>query len=454
MLVAVLVFAIYFSLIMRDRNLEAHTRTHVRIHNDIQVHQFNFGVSSFDLWLVSILRACIFCSLTLALCFNKVVALRRIRFLSPICTIILAVLFCYIVAKLLVSFEFYADGSPVHGHGQTNGTSKSQVQPCSLQNSNHEMNLQAAKARPHPYHPWLWVLLGWTALCVAVYGGFYVTLSSLKLTTTSKKSCEGGKNNQPADETTPLLNHASLETSTDQQQGTKDTTNEKKKGQSSLAIMWRLLSYCKPDAHLYSMALVFLCISASAMAFIPYYTGQVINHIAISPSTSDFERSILIMSVITIISAVSAGLRGGIFTIANARLNLRIRNKLFRSLGNQEIAFFDEVETGEITSRLTSDTTQISDQIALNLNIFLRNMVQSIGSIIFMVQLTWKLSTITMVGIPLITIVTWYFGEHFKVSHRLHGKWFVNTVWKKPELSLCVYCAPIQSIHQLIVYLV
>ena len=48
---------------------------------------------------------------------------------------------------------------------------------------------------------------------------------------------------------------------------------------------------------------------------------------------------------------------------------------------------------------------------------FCRMIIQSLGSIVFMVKLTWKLSTVTLVGIPIITIVAKYYGVLFKVQH-------------------------------------
>ena len=44
-----------------------------------------------------------------------------------------------------------------------------------------------------------------------------------------------------------------------------------------------------------------------------------------------------------------------------------------------------------------------------------RNFVTFVGSLIFMIRLTWKLSTITLTGIPVITMATHYFGNKFKV---------------------------------------
>lgn len=46
------------------------------------------------------------------------------------------------------------------------------------------------------------------------------------------------------------------------------------------------------------------------------------------------------------ISSLAAGIRGGIFTLVFARLNIRLRNCLFRSLVSQETSFFDENRTG------------------------------------------------------------------------------------------------------------
>lgn len=42
------------------------------------------------------------------------------------------------------------------------------------------------------------------------------------------------------------------------------------------------------------------------------------------------------------------GVRGGVFTLSFARLNLRVRNHLYRALMRQEIGFFDENHTGDL----------------------------------------------------------------------------------------------------------
>ncbi|XP_032953213.1 ABC-type oligopeptide transporter ABCB9 isoform X2 [Rhinolophus ferrumequinum] len=109
-----------------------------------------------------------------------------------------------------------------------------------------------------------------------------------------------------------------------------------------------------------------------------------------------------------------AGIRGGIFTLIFARLNIRLRNRLFRSLVSQETSFFDENRTGDLISRLTSDTTMVSDLVSQNINIFLRNAVKVTGVVVFMFSLSWQLSLVTFMGFPIIMTVSDIYGKYYK----------------------------------------
>ena len=328
----------------------------------IQVVAFNFGVSSFDLWLSSFVRVLLFTLVVLAFCFNKVSVLKRVRQLATTFTVLLVLIFCYSVAKLLASFEFYQDGSPVHGSNTT--LTQEATELCTPSNTT---TLCASTLEPRqlrqPSHPWLWAAVTWTVVCVLLYALLYHRITKIVPHVSLLRNRHLFVNVQ-GDEETPLLNGDLLKEA--------DDAAEMKKKKSTWKVMWTIITYTKPDIHLYISGFTFLIISSSAMSFIPYYTGQIINHIAISPSTEQFERAILIMVGISIISAVAAGLRGSILIVANGRLNIAVRKALFKSLLHQEIGFFDKTETGDLTSRLTSDTTKLSDQIGLNLNILLR----------------------------------------------------------------------------------
>ena len=314
-----------------------------------------------------------FTLLVLVFCFNKVVILKAAKKLAPILAIILTIMFCFSIAKLLASFEFYEDGTPVHGSKITTPTIVTS-KPCENTSNaaalfhttiaSNDSTFPTTNLPPSaqlPRHPWLWAEVTWSVVCVILYGILYYILTSIE----PSKSLLGNKEMNTHEEM-PLLGDSEHQLDDD-----LDENGEAKK-MSTLKVMWTLVTYTKPDIHLYALGFTSLIISAVAMSSIPFYTGMVINDIILSKSMEEFQRAILIMVGITIVSAVTALLRASILILANGRLQINICKALLKALLRQEIGFFDKIETGDLTSRLSSDTTKLSDQIALNLNIFLR----------------------------------------------------------------------------------
>jgi ABC-type multidrug transport system fused ATPase/permease subunit len=180
----------------------------------------------------------------------------------------------------------------------------------------------------------------------------------------------------------------------------------------------------------------------SARIFIPYYTGQVIANIVVSKSYAALLESVLIMTALSVIrlvilsinvqlsllfSAIFGGGRAGCFSYAIAKVNRQVREDLFSSLVQQEIGFFDATKTGkytfsyfkwvsgEVTSRLTADCQVMSDTVALNVNVFLRNILMLVGSLAFMFALSWRLTLITFVAVPVIGLISKLYGSYYEV---------------------------------------
>jgi ATP-binding cassette, subfamily B (MDR/TAP), member 9 len=71
-----------------------------------------------------------------------------------------------------------------------------------------------------------------------------------------------------------------------------------------------------------------------------------------------------------------------------------------RSVSVQELGFFDTSKVGDITSRLSADTTTVSDQICLNANVFVRSVMQSCTVLVFMLSASWRLTVVTFILVP------------------------------------------------------
>ena len=64
----------------------------------------------------------------------------------------------------------------------------------------------------------------------------------------------------------------------------------------------------------------------------------------------------LYMFGIVIILGIGAGFRGAIFNTTSEMIARQIRYDLFYFLIRKDVAYFDETKTGEILSRLSTDT--------------------------------------------------------------------------------------------------
>eukprot|EP00123_Amoebidium_parasiticum_P012893 comp21636_c0_seq1/m.30395 comp21636_c0_seq1/g.30395 ORF comp21636_c0_seq1/g.30395 comp21636_c0_seq1/m.30395 type:complete len:772 (-) comp21636_c0_seq1:303-2618(-) len=189
---------------------------------------------------------------------------------------------------------------------------------------------------------------------------------------------------------------------------------EEKQGANKKASLAGLMELSAPDTPLLLVAFVCLVVAAVALALIPHLTGQIIDQVAIHNDQEAFVRNTLYLLLASAVAAVFTGIRGSIFILTIARMNVRVRMMLMESLMKQEIGFFDTSRSGDITSRLNADTTKMSDQIGLNLNVFLRSIVQSVGVMLFMLYLSWKLTLVTLVSIPLVIALTKVFGEYYR----------------------------------------
>uniref|UniRef100_A0A4W3IZ02 ATP-binding cassette, sub-family B (MDR/TAP), member 9 n=1 Tax=Callorhinchus milii TaxID=7868 RepID=A0A4W3IZ02_CALMI len=212
-----------------------------------------------------------------------------------------------------------------------------------------------------PHDPWFWSLLAWTYFCSLATGALCHLLSCCNLLT-----------DEPEEERRP-----------------------EKPGAGR-----RLISLCWKEARLLTAGAVFLLLAELGMY-------PCLSHCYLYYNT-------VIIILAFDITALSSGVRGGIFTLVFARINIRIRNMLFRSLLQQDIAFFDANHTGDITSRLTSDTTVVSDMLSHNGSLFLQSVVRGLGVCVFMVVLSWQLSLVTFMGFPIMILSSEIYGKYCK----------------------------------------
>ncbi|XP_045397744.1 antigen peptide transporter 2 [Lemur catta] len=171
--------------------------------------------------------------------------------------------------------------------------------------------------------------------------------------------------------------------------------------EDSKALMWRLLQLSRPDVPFLSAAFFFLILAVLGETLIPHYSGRVIDILGGDFDPDAFGSAIFVMCLLSIGSSLSAGCRGGSFLYTMSRINLRVREQVFSSLLRQDLGFFQETKTGELNSRLSSDTTLMSGWLPYNANVLLRSLVKVVGLYAFMLNVSPRLTLLSLLDVPL-----------------------------------------------------
>ncbi|KAJ8398369.1 hypothetical protein AAFF_G00426240 [Aldrovandia affinis] len=101
-----------------------------------------------------------------------------------------------------------------------------------------------------------------------------------------------------------------------------------------------------------------------------------------------FTHAITVMSLITIMSAVCEFICDLIYNITMSCIHTYIQGLVFQSVLKQEIAFFDTVHTGDVVSRITTDTNKMSESLSEKLSLLMWYFIRAI--FLFLLHLSGK----------------------------------------------------------------
>jgi len=118
-----------------------------------------------------------------------------------------------------------------------------------------------------------------------------------------------------------------------------------------------------------------------------------------------------VMIAVVAVLAVASASRYYLVTTLGERVVADLRSAVFGHLIALSAPFFDTARTGELTSRLTADTTQIKSAVGSSVSVALRNVVLFLGSATMMVITSPKLSGFVLAAIPLIVLPLVGFGR-------------------------------------------
>ena len=190
---------------------------------------------------------------------------------------------------------------------------------------------------------------------------------------------------------------------------------------SSLATLRGLLPFLKPYKLQFVMAGVALLFAAGATLTIPFAFKQMIDlgfGATGSKSTEHIDFYFLALFGVAAVLAVATAARFYAVSWLGERVTADIRSAVYRHVITQSPQFFEITRSGEVLSRLTTDTTLIQSLVGTSISMALRNVLLFVGGLAMMFFTSIKLAAIIIVLLFVTILPIMLYGRRVRTLSR------------------------------------
>jgi ATP-binding cassette subfamily B protein len=200
----------------------------------------------------------------------------------------------------------------------------------------------------------------------------------------------------------------------------KPDTNLERKG--ALSALAGLLPFLRPYRRQFALAGIALVVAACATLAIPYAFKQMIDlgfgAAAGERSIRHVDATFLALFGVATVLAVATAARFYLVSWLGERVTADIRAAVYRHVVNQSPEFFETTQTGEVLSRITTDTTLIQSVVGTSISLALRNTLLFAGGLAMLFVTSAKLSSIILALLVLVIVPIVLFGRRVRTLSR------------------------------------
>ena len=178
---------------------------------------------------------------------------------------------------------------------------------------------------------------------------------------------------------------------------------------SALKALWPFMKPYRFNMMGAGFALVF---TAMVSLSLPIAAGQVVDTFGLA--SGEISQHFVTMLAISVLLAFGTALRYYLVTRLGERVVADIRKAVFHRMISMSPAFYERIMTGEVLSRITTDTTLILSVIGSSVSIALRNILIFIGGVILMLLTSVKMSVMVLWPIPVVLFPILFLGRRVR----------------------------------------
>ncbi|MEZ7814011.1 MAG: ATP-binding cassette subfamily B protein [Paracoccaceae bacterium] len=193
---------------------------------------------------------------------------------------------------------------------------------------------------------------------------------------------------------------------------------ETRPASKKLGALAALGPFLRPYRHLMVLSFFALVLTAAVSLSLPLAVRRVVDGFSddnVRLLNSYFGAALGIALAL----ALGTGLRYYLVTRLGERVVADIRRAVFDRVLSMGPQFFENIMTGEVLSRLTTDTTLILSVIGSSVSVALRNVLMLFGGLGFLLATSAKLATLVLLLVPLVVVPIVLIGRKLRGLSRV-----------------------------------
>ena len=204
------------------------------------------------------------------------------------------------------------------------------------------------------------------------------------------------------------------------------TRSKERKPSKELGALSGLLPFLIPYKGLIAAACLALVITAGLSLVLPLAVRRVIDTFN-NGNESMLDLYFVAILVVAALLAAGTAIRYALVTKLGERVVTDIRETIFERVLKMSPQFYETIMTGEVISRITTDTTLILSVIGSSISVALRNILIFAGGLALMLVTSVKLTSLVLLIVPAVVIPILTLGRKLRRLSRENQDWIASS---------------------------
>ncbi len=191
-----------------------------------------------------------------------------------------------------------------------------------------------------------------------------------------------------------------------------------RKNNKNLSILLKLSTFIAPYKWRVAAALVALVATASLTLSVGYGVRILIDQGFAQQSLQELTNAIQFIVGVTLCIAIGTFFRFYLVSAVGERVSADIRLAVFNHVITLHPSYFETNSSGDIMSRLTTDTTLLQSIIGSSFSMAMRSALMCFGAIIMLFATNVKLTLIVLASVPLVLVPILFYGRRVRALSR------------------------------------